>query len=166
MMYSSAPGGDGDWCGTGAAAVRQITARTLSAVLTGMLRLLWECGARISSFSLERNFTKRNEPFVNLVTHVARAIVVSSGSRFGTDNQDLNMWRKFLLVCIAGALHVSWTDANAVTRSGSSAILQTTTRAVESTAERRVALVIGNSDSAATPPGSATNDARSMGALL
>ena len=76
------------------------------------------------------------------------------------------MWRKFLLVCIAGALHVSWTDANAVTRSGSNAILQTTKRAVESTAERRVALVIGNSDGAATPPGSATNDARSMGALL
>jgi formylglycine-generating enzyme required for sulfatase activity len=76
------------------------------------------------------------------------------------------MWRKFLLVCIAGALHVSWTDANAVTQAGSSAILQTTARSVEGTAERRVALVIGNSDSAATSPGNAINDASSMGALL
>ena len=76
------------------------------------------------------------------------------------------MWRKFLLVCIAGALHTVWTDAHAVTQAGSSAILQTTARSVEGTAERRVALVIGNSDSAATSPGNAINDARSMGALL
>jgi formylglycine-generating enzyme required for sulfatase activity len=76
------------------------------------------------------------------------------------------MWRKFLLVCIAGALHVSWTDANAVTQAGSGAILQTTTRSAEDAADRRIALVIGNSDSAAAPPGNATNDARSMGALL
>jgi formylglycine-generating enzyme required for sulfatase activity len=90
----------------------------------------------------------------------------SSDSGFGTDNQDLNMWRKFLLMCIAGALHTSWTDANAVTQLGNNAILQTTARSGVGTGERRIALVIGNSDSEAIAPRNANNDARSMGALL
>ncbi|SDG15433.1 SUMF1/EgtB/PvdO family nonheme iron enzyme [Paraburkholderia phenazinium] len=76
------------------------------------------------------------------------------------------MWRKFLLVCIAGVLHMPWTDANAVTQVSSSAILQTTARSGQGTGERRIALVIGNSDSGAIRPDNASNDARSMGALL
>jgi formylglycine-generating enzyme required for sulfatase activity len=84
----------------------------------------------------------------------------SSDSGFGTDNQDLNMWRKFLFMCIAGALHTVWTDAHAVTQVGNSTILQTTA------GERRIALVVGNGDSGAIAPDNATNDARSMGAQL
>jgi formylglycine-generating enzyme required for sulfatase activity/uncharacterized caspase-like protein len=102
----------------------------------------------------------------------------SSDSGFSTDNQDLNMWRRFLLMCIAGALHASWTDANAVTQGGHSAILHTTASLDVGTGERRIALVVGNGGnngnngnngnrgSDAIPPGNATNDARSMGALL
>jgi formylglycine-generating enzyme required for sulfatase activity len=90
----------------------------------------------------------------------------SSDGGFGTDNQDLDMCRKFLLMCIAGALHMPWTDASAVTQVGNSPILQTTARSGVGTGSRQIALVIGNSDSGAIPPGNATNDARSMGALL
>ena len=70
------------------------------------------------------------------------------------------MWRKFLFMCIAGALHTVWTDAHAVTQVGNSTILQTTA------GERRIALVVGNGDSGAIAPDNATNDARSMGAQL
>ena len=76
------------------------------------------------------------------------------------------MWRKFLLMCMAGALHTSWTDANAVTQFGNGAILQTTARAGVGTGDRRIALIIGNDGSGAIPQGNATRDARSMGALL
>jgi formylglycine-generating enzyme required for sulfatase activity len=76
------------------------------------------------------------------------------------------MWRKFLLMCIAGALHMPGTDANAVTPVGNPSILQTTLRSDDGTGDRRIALVIGNSDSGALAPRNAINDARSMGALL
>ena len=76
------------------------------------------------------------------------------------------MWRKFLLICIAGALHMPWTDANAVAPVSNPSILQTTVRSGEGTGGRRIALVIGNSDSGAIAPRNAVNDARSMGALL
>ncbi len=76
------------------------------------------------------------------------------------------MWRKFLLMCIAGALHMPGTDANAVTPVGNPSILQTTLRSDDGTGGRRIALVIGNSDRGALAPRNAINDARSMGALL
>jgi len=76
------------------------------------------------------------------------------------------MWQKFLLMCIAGALYMPWTDADAVTQASNSSILQTTARAGEGTRDRRIALVIGNSDSGATAPRNAINDARNMGSVL
>jgi formylglycine-generating enzyme required for sulfatase activity/uncharacterized caspase-like protein len=96
----------------------------------------------------------------------ANTICTSRVSWFGQNKQDLNMWRLFLLMCIAGALHMSWTDAHAVTPVSTDPILRTTKSSADGAGDRRIALIIGNSDSESVAQDNAVNDANSMGALL
>jgi formylglycine-generating enzyme required for sulfatase activity len=82
------------------------------------------------------------------------------------NKQDLNMWRKFLLMCIAGATLALWIDASAAVQHDRLANFQVTPPIDADAHERPVALVIGNSDGERDASSNPVNDAQSMGAAL
>lgn len=78
------------------------------------------------------------------------------------------MWRKFLLICIAGAIVALRIDAHAAAKYPSAAAIQSAVRE-DNAPDRRVALVIGNSGrhpEESGTQGNPLNDAQSMATVL